>query len=116
MNEELKATLQAIANMTDDEHIVEMVAHCLSLVDKPDITPPEVLAEQFAGLNSELQARFFNHVAECSSKWEGLFCMQLQAITDEDALTLGGRRVMQGIGEYSHWGLVPSIDRGKKGG
>ena len=34
MNEELKATLQGIANMTDDGHIIEMVAHCLSLVDE----------------------------------------------------------------------------------
>jgi len=34
MSEELKATLQGIANMTDDGHIVEMVAHCLSLVGR----------------------------------------------------------------------------------
>jgi len=68
---------------------------------------PEMLAELFASMCSMEQAHFFNHLADVSSKWSGCFEMQLQAITDEDGLTLAGRRVMQGIGEYSHWGLVP---------
>ena len=68
---------------------------------------PEELAELFAGLDSEEQARFFNQIAKVASKWRGPFEMQLQYITDEDNLSLSGRRVMQSIGEYSHWGLVP---------
>ncbi len=75
---------------------------------------PELAAEMFAAMDSEQQAQFFNHVADVSSRWrsgEGSFAMQLQYITDEDGLTLAGRRVMQYIGEYSHWGLVPHADR-----
>ena len=71
-----------------------------------DLTP-EILAEQFAGMDSSEQARFFNHVSAVSSVWARSFPFQLQYITDEDGLTLEGRRVMQYIGEYSHWGLVP---------
>lgn len=71
-----------------------------------DLTP-EMLADVFADLDSGAQARFFNRIAETSSTW-GLV-MQLQYITDDDGLTLGGRRVMQGIGDYSHWGLVPRV-------
>ena len=69
---------------------------------------PEIVAELFANMDSEQQAQFFNHVAVVASKWS--LPMQLQYITDEETLTLAGRRVMQGIGEYSHWGLVPRID------
>lgn len=70
---------------------------------------PELLAEQFCNLGQDEQARFYNRVAEVATNigspdgcW---FPLQLQAITDDDGLTLGGRRVMQYIGEYSHWGL-----------
>ena len=70
---------------------------------------PEDIAELFTELDSEQQARFFNKVAEIASIWSwGDMGMQLQYITDEEGLTLPGRRVMQNIGEYSHWGLVPS--------
>ena len=69
---------------------------------------PEDLADRFAELTSDEQARFFNRVAEVSSKWTRPFEFQLQSITEEKELTLAGRRIMQGIGEYSHWGLVPS--------
>jgi len=68
---------------------------------------PEILAEAFASMDSAEQARFFNHIAEVASIWNCGWPFQLQAITDEDGLTLSGRRVMQEIGEYSHWGLVP---------
>jgi hypothetical protein len=68
---------------------------------------PEIMAELFAMMFSDEQAQFFNHVAEISSRMSYCFPMQLQYITDEDGLTLAGRRVMQHIGEYSHWGLVP---------
>jgi len=71
-----------------------------------DITP-EIIAELFADLGSDEQARFFNHVDKVASTWAGMgLAMQLQWITDDDGLTLAGRRVMQAIGDYSHWGLV----------
>ncbi len=67
---------------------------------------PEIVAELFANMDNEGQAKFFNHVDKVSSRWEGSGLVgQLQWITDDDGLTLGGRRVMQYIGEYSHWGL-----------
>ena len=74
---------------------------------------PELIAEIFAGMYSDEQAQFFNHLAEVASKWgkggEGNLYMQLQYVTDEDGLTLAGRRAMQGIGEYSHWGLFDNL-------
>ena len=72
---------------------------------------PELVAELFASMYSDEQAQFFNHIATTASKWNGCFEIQLQYVTDEDGLTLAGRRVMQGIGEYSHWGLVPHLER-----
>ena len=72
-----------------------------------DVTP-EIVAELFAEMSAGEQALFFNHIAAVASKWTGGgLSFQLQAITDDDGLTLAGRRVMQSIGEYSHWGLVP---------
>lgn len=73
---------------------------------------PEMVAEMFACMDGEQQARFYNHVDQIASTWHGTgFCFQLQAITDADGLTLAGRRVMQAIGDYSHWGLVPKGGR-----
>ena len=68
-----------------------------------DITP-ETLARLFWLMDSDQQARFYNHLDYVA---DFHFPFQLQAITDEQGLTLAGRRVMQTIGEYSHWGLVP---------
>ena len=76
---------------------------------------PEVLAEQFAEMYASDQARFFNHIDKVASKWsdEGSYFLpfQLQSVTDDNGLTLAGRRVMQWIGEYSHWGLAPKGSR-----
>lgn len=73
---------------------------------------PEFVAEMFACMDAHQQARFFNHVDRVASSWHGPgLPWQLQYITDDDGLTLAGRRVMQSIGEYSHWGLVPKGDR-----
>ena len=84
------------------------------ILDERKVSPftPEIVAELFANMDSEEQAKFFNHVAAISTTWrlgEGSLCMQMQYITDDDGLTLAGRRVMQMIGEYSHWGLVTAI-------
>lgn len=68
---------------------------------------PEDIAQLFCDLDSAQQARFFNHVGEIASRWKGMgLAMQLQYITDEDGLNYAGRRVMQHIGDYSHWGLA----------
>ena len=69
---------------------------------------PEDLAEAFADLCSDEQARFYNALAEIADPW---LCFQLQAITTEDGLTDAGRRCMQYIGEYSHWGIHTQIKR-----
>jgi len=71
-----------------------------------DCLTPEMLAEAFWEMNSEEQARFYNHLDEIA---DFHFPFQMQSITDDDGITLAGRRVMQCIGEYSHWGLVPHI-------
>lgn len=70
-----------------------------------DMTP-ELLAEEFWELDGSQQARFYNHLDKIA---DHLFPFQLQTITDDEGLTLAGRRVMQCIGEYSHWGLVPHL-------
>lgn len=68
---------------------------------------PEMVAELFAGMCDDDQAKFFNHVAKVATTWSnGGWPMQLQHVTDQSALNDGGRRVMQMIGEYSHWGIV----------
>jgi hypothetical protein len=67
---------------------------------------PEILAKCFWELDSKEQARFYNHLDTVA---DFHFPFQLQAITDDDGLTPAGRRVMQVIGEYSHWGLVPHL-------
>jgi len=75
--------------------------------DSCGFVTPEIIAELFAELGSDEQAMFFNHVDKVASVWNGAgLIMQLQAITDDDGLTLAGRRVMQYIGDYSHWGLT----------
>lgn len=75
-----------------------------------DITP-RIAAEVFCNMNSEEQASFFNHIAEIASKWSNDFNFQLQFITEENGLTLAGRRVMQSIGDYSHWGLSCNLTK-----
>lgn len=72
---------------------------------------PELLAVHFWNMDSGEQARFYN---ELDSVAEHMFPFQLQAITEEDGLTLAGRRVMQTIGEYSHWGITCKILKGNK--
>ncbi len=62
---------------------------------------PESLADVFCDMNADEQASFFNHVSDFTSKWDGNFCFQLQAIQDSKALESKGRRVMASIGEYS---------------
>ena len=83
------------------------------IIDQKEVkeATPELIAELFSEMFSDEQARFFNHLGEITSKWKwGDMSMQLQYITDEDGLTLAGRRVMDGIGNYSHWGLQNNWD------
>ena len=68
-----------------------------------DFLTPELLAEAFWEMTSEEQAMFYNHLNKIA---DFHFAFQLQSITDENGLTLAGRRVMQSIGEYSHWGVL----------
>lgn len=69
--------------------------------DLEEVTP-EFLAEQFCELPSDGQAVFFNHISTITAGWDkGGFEMQLQYVTDDRALTQGGRDVMGLIGLYS---------------
>lgn len=72
---------------------------------------PEILAELYWNMTSEDQAKFYNHLDKIS---DFHFPFQLQAITEEDGLTLAGRRVMQAIGDYSHWGITCKIIKESK--
>jgi hypothetical protein len=66
-----------------------------------ELTAREI-AQEFCRLDSEGQAVFFNSIADIvASEWKAPFCFQLEAITDEDALTPEGRDVMSQIGDYS---------------
>ena len=51
-------------------------------------------------MNSEQQAKFFNSVANITSKWNSRFYLQLEHISDEEVLSDEARRLMQLIGEY----------------
>ena len=88
----------------------------MQLIDDNQIKEitPEIVAYLFCEMDAEGQAKFYNEVAKLASVWPGSLCMQMQAITDESGLTLEGRRVMQMIGEYSHWGLVPNAYKLKR--
>jgi hypothetical protein len=86
---------------------LRLVDEC-ALTDVTQEVTPEVLASLFAEMGSDDQARFYNHLAVQAEDW---FCFQLQAITEDDGLTLAGRRVMQKIGEYSHWGIVCKLEK-----
>ena len=65
-----------------------------------DITPEELAAE-FSHMDDDEQVRFLNELSSLVSKWEAPFCVQLQYITDNDALTTEARRLMDSIGEYA---------------
>jgi len=85
------------------EKVIELV------VDKTitQVTP-ELVAELYWNMTSEEQARFYNHLEAVA---DFKYPFQLQAITEEDGLTLRGRRVMQHIGEYSHWGITCKLTK-----
>jgi len=66
-----------------------------------DVTPtPDELASEFADMDAEQQAMFFSELARITDKWDNPFCFQLQAITDNPALTDEARYIMTQIGEY----------------
>jgi len=62
---------------------------------------PEELAFEFSNFNNEDQVKFFNALHEITRKWSTPLCIQLQFITENQALTDGARFVMRQIGEYS---------------
>jgi len=66
-----------------------------------DVTPsPDELAFEFANMDNEGQAMFFNELAAITAKWDKPFCFQLQMLIDCNALTTEGLRIMEQIGEY----------------
>lgn len=69
-----------------------------------DICPAEA-AQIFAEFDSGQMAAFFNELAAYIDKTytcaTGSFCMQLQSVTDDPALTHDARHIMTLIGEYA---------------
>jgi hypothetical protein len=66
-----------------------------------DVTPsPDELAFEFANMDDEQQAMFFNELARLTDKWEKPFCFQLQMLVDNPALTRKGKSIMEQIGDY----------------
>lgn len=58
----------------------------------------------FCSMSSSEMATFFNVVAKEVDQWEhglGSFCMQMQAVQDDVALTNDAKHIMSIIGEYS---------------
>lgn len=64
------------------------------------VTTPDELAFEFANMDDEQQAMFFNELARLTAKWERPFCFQLQSLIDNPALTREGRLIMEEIGDY----------------
>ena len=66
-----------------------------------DFTPtPAELAFEFANMDNEQQAMFFNELAIITEKWKYPFCFQLQSLIETPFLTKEGRSIMEMIGEY----------------
>ena len=66
-----------------------------------DVTPtPDELAFEFANMDDEQQAMFFNELAKITDKWDKPFCFQLQSIINNQALTMEGKNIMEAIGDY----------------
>ena len=61
---------------------------------------PEELATEFANMDAERQAKFFNQLAKEADEWDAPFVMQLQAITDCPKLSNDARHIMISIGDY----------------
>jgi hypothetical protein len=64
------------------------------------ILSPSELAHEFANMDNEKQAMFFNELANLTDEWDKPFCFQLQSLIDSKSLTLGGRHIMETIGQY----------------
>lgn len=86
------------------------MAKMLNDKDTLEEITPEILAKLFWNMDGSDQAKFYNHLDEIA---EFKFPVQLQCITEDEGLTLSGRRCMQMIGEYSHWGVTCRILNGK---
>ena len=70
---------------------------------KIQINPtPYEIAKEFCSMTEDEQALFFNSIEIESTKWKRSFVFQLQAVTDSECLSNGGRDIMRLIGEYSH--------------
>lgn len=62
---------------------------------------PENVAEMFAHMGSDEQARFFNHIDVVTSEWKLSLDHQLAFVNGEESLTDKGRAIMRLIGDYA---------------
>ena len=61
---------------------------------------PDELAFEFSIMDDEQQAIFFNELARTTEEWERPFCLQLQSLVDNPAITTSGLAIMVLIGSY----------------
>lgn len=64
---------------------------------------PEELAFEFSEMDDRQQALFFNALAMYVKKWQKQFCFQLEAIIENEELTIEGKNIMGYIGEYGKY-------------
>jgi hypothetical protein len=83
---------------------------------------PENIANIFAGMDSEMWARFFNRLGEIAKHWkngvygvETMLCYSVDA-GHEWSLTYEGRCVMQYIGQWAAEVSTPTLDKLKREG
>ena len=63
------------------------------------LTPQEMAEMFWHNMNSEEQAKFFNHLAQIH---EGRLNFQVEAIVNDEELTADGLGVLQMIGDYAN--------------
>ena len=82
----------------------------IDLKDAKLVLTPQQVAEEFAEMDSDDQARFFNRLAIVVASWKGADCTaQMQMVTDSKLLSVEGLAIMAAIGE-----AVPCAECAKK--
>lgn len=71
----------------------------IDLKDVKLVLTPQQMAEEFAEMDSDDQARFFNRLAILVASWAGSSCdAQMKLVTDSKLLSAEGLSVMDSIG------------------
>lgn len=65
-----------------------------------DLTPEE-LAERFCEMSGDEQARVFNHIAVCTTEWNGPWASQAKSIAASLWLNKDGRQIIDTLSHYA---------------